>query len=30
MVQHLIEATRMLTEVELTLWQELWLERKSA
>lgn len=30
MVQHLMEATRMLTEAELTLGQDLLLERKSA
>jgi hypothetical protein len=30
MVQHLMEATRMLTEAELTLGQELLQERKSA
>ena len=30
MVQHLMEATRMLTEAELTLGQELLTERKSA
>ena len=30
MVQHLMEATRMLTEAELTLGQELAPERKSA
>lgn len=30
MVQHLVEATRMLTEAELTLGRDLLLERKSA
>ena len=30
MVQHLVEATRMLTEAELTLGQQLLAERKSA
>jgi hypothetical protein len=30
MVQHLVEATRMLTEAELTLGQDLLMERKSA
>ena len=30
MVQHLVEATRMLTEAELTLGQCLLVERKSA
>ena len=30
MVQHLMEATRMLTEAELTLGQSLLTERKSA
>ena len=30
MVQHLVEATRMLTEAELTLGQQLMSERKSA
>ena len=30
MVQHLVEATRMLTEAELTLGQSLTAERKSA
>jgi hypothetical protein len=30
MVQHLVEATRMLTEAELTLGQSLLVERKSA
>jgi hypothetical protein len=30
MVQHLMEATRMLTEAELTLGQDLLMERKSA
>jgi hypothetical protein len=30
MVQHLMEATRMLTEAELTLGQDLLMERKTA
>ena len=30
MVQHLMEATRMLTEAELTLGRDLLMERKSA
>jgi hypothetical protein len=30
MVQHLVEAARMLTEAELTLGQSLLMERKSA
>ena len=30
MVQHLMEATRMLTEAELTLGRDLLVERKSA
>ena len=30
MVQHLVEASRMLTEAELTLGQSLLVERKSA
>jgi hypothetical protein len=30
MVQHLVEATRLLTEAELTLGQELLAERKTA
>ena len=30
MTQHLVEATRMLTETELTLGQQLLTERKSA
>ena len=30
MVQHLMEATRMLTEAELTLGRQLLTERKSA
>ena len=30
MVQHLVEATRMLTEAELTLGQQILTERKSA
>jgi hypothetical protein len=30
MVQHLVEASRMLTEAELTLGRDLLMERKSA
>jgi len=30
MVQHLVEASQMLTEAELTLGQDLYSERKSA
>ena len=30
MVQHLVEASRMLTEAELTLGQNILMERKSA